>query len=232
MSNSDELDAIRQRYERRNAIPADRYSRFSLDVLARVHERQRSTVGLLSANGIRSLAGLDLLEIGCGNGANLLEFLELGAEPDKLVGNELLAERLAAARHLLPTGVHLLAGDASALPFPAHSFDIVYQSTVFSSILDDDLQERVAVAMWRWLRPGGGVLWYDFTFDNPSNRDVRGVSLRRIRALFPGARIDTRRITLAPPVARRVVRIHPSAYGLFNALPLLRTHLLCWIEKP
>lgn len=232
MSNSDELDAIRQRYERRNAIPQDRYSRFSLDVLARVQERQRSTVGLLSANGIRSLAGLDLLEIGCGNGANLLEFLELGAEPGKLVGNELLAERLAAARFLMPSSVRLLAGDASVLPFSEHSFDIVYQSTVFSSILDDSLQERVAAAMWRWLRPGGGVLWYDFTFDNPSNSDVRGVSLRRIRALFPDARIDTRRITLAPPVARRVVRMHPTAYGLFNALPFLRTHLLCWIEKP
>ncbi len=21
--------------------------------------------------------------------------------------------------------------------------------------------------MWRWVKPGGGVLWYDFTFDNP-----------------------------------------------------------------
>ena len=37
---------------------------------------------------------------------------------------------------------------------------------------------------------------------------------------------------MAPPLARSVVRLHPGLYTVFNALPLLRTHLLCWIEKP
>jgi SAM-dependent methyltransferase len=201
-------------------------------VLARVHERQRTTTALLRAHGVQSLAGLDLIEIGCGTGANLLEFLELGAAPQRLVGNELLAERLSQARGLLPDAVRLLPGDASSLPIEAGSFDLVYQSTVFSSILDDALQQRVASAMWHWLRPGGGILWYDFTFDNPRNPDVRGVPLNRVRELFPLARVDARRVTLAPPLARRVVRIHPALYGIFNRLPLLRTHLLCWIEKP
>jgi hypothetical protein len=36
---------------------------------------------------------------------------------------------------------------------------------------------------------------------------------------------------LAPPIALRVCRIHPSLYGLFNAFPFLRTHVLCWIGK-
>lgn len=43
---------------------------------------------------------------------------------------------------------------------------------------------------------------------------------------------DARRVTLAPPVARQVVRLHPSLYTLFNMTPLLRTHVLAWIEKP
>jgi hypothetical protein len=75
------------------------------------------------------------------------------------------------------------------------------------------------------------VLWYDFTVDNPRNRDVRGVPARRVRELFPQARITAQRVTLAPPIARRVVRLHPAAWTLFNALPLLRTHQLAWIEK-
>jgi ubiquinone/menaquinone biosynthesis C-methylase UbiE len=202
------------------------------EVLARVHERQRATTALLAANGVHSLAGLDVIEIGCGNGANLLEFLQLGAEPGRLVGNELLPDRLAEARRRLPEAVRLYPGDASALTFGASSFDIVYQSTVFSSVLDDALQADVAAAMWRWLRPGGAVLWYDFTVGNPRNPDVRGVPLRRIRALFPDGRLRGRRLTLAPPLARRVVRLHPGLYTVFNALPLLRTHLLCWIQKP
>ena len=86
--------------------------------------------------------------------------------------------------------------------------------------------------MWSWLRPGGAVLWYDFTYNNPRNPDVRGVPLRRVQALFPQAHITARRVTLAPPLARAVVRVHPALYGLFNSLPWLRTHILCWIEKP
>jgi hypothetical protein len=86
--------------------------------------------------------------------------------------------------------------------------------------------------MWRWLRPGGAVLWYDFTVDNPHNADVRGVPLARVRTLFPQATIVHRRVTLAPPLARAVCRVHPTLYSVFNALPLLRTHLLAWVGKP
>ena len=87
--------------------------------------------------------------------------------------------------------------------------------------------------MWSWLKPGGAVLWYDFTFDNPRNPDVRGVPLARVRALFPAAlSVEARRVTLAPPIARRVARLHPSLYTLFNTVPALRTHVLAWIAKP
>jgi hypothetical protein len=39
-------------------------------------------------------------------------------------------------------------------------------------------------------------------------------------------------VTLAPPLARAVTRIHPGLYRWFNALPPLRTHVLAWIAKP
>lgn len=79
--------------------------------------------------------------------------------------------------------------------------------------------------------PGGGVLWYDFTFNNPKNPDVRGVPVSRIKALFPTARIRLAKVTLAPPIARRVVPLSTHLYGLLNSLPFLRTHVLCYLEK-
>ena len=80
--------------------------------------------------------------------------------------------------------------------------------------------------MWRWLGPGGAVLWYDFTVDNPRNPDVRGVPLAGCARCFRRRPHQARRVTLAPPLARAVCRVHPALYALFNALPLLRTHVL------
>ena len=106
-------------------------------------------------------------------------------------------------------------------------------STVFSSLLDDAFQQRLADAMWRWLKPGGAVLWYDFTVDNPRNPDVRGVPLARVRALFPQGRADgAARHAGAAAGARACAACTRRSTLLFNALPLLRTHVLAWIEKP
>jgi SAM-dependent methyltransferase len=182
--------------------------------------------------GHKDLATLRLLEVGCGAGGNLLELLRLGFLPEHLTGIELLPERYAQAHHVLPAALMLHMGDALRIDLPAASQDIVFVSTVFSSLLDEAFQQQLAKAMWRWAKPGGGVLWYDFTVDNPRNPDVRGVPLSRIRTLFPEAIVQARRVTLAPPIARAVTRVHPGLYTLFNTLPLLRTHVLCWLAKP
>lgn len=155
----------------------------------------------------------------------------MGCAPQHLAGIELLPERYAQARQVLPLAVRLHEGDALLADVPHASQEVVLVSTVFSSVLDPDFQQRLAAALWQWLRPGGAVLWYDFTYNNPRNPDVRGVPLRRVRELFPQSRITARRVTLAPPLARALVRVHPGLYGLFNSVPWLRTHILCWIEK-
>jgi hypothetical protein len=106
----------------------------------------------------------------------------------------------------------------------------VMQSTVFTSLLDDDYRHALADKMWQIA--GDGILWYDFAYDNPQNPDVCGMPLRKVRELFPNGRFTVRRVTLAPPIGRRVTRVHPQLYTIFNFLPFLRTHLLCWIAKP
>ena len=224
-----ELQRIAERYARREA--SDRYSLLRPEVWQMWQERQRVLLKLLARRPGQP-ADWRATEVGCGAGGKLLDLLRLGLMPAHLTGVELLPERLAAARAALPEGVTLLAGDASAAPVAPGSQDLVLQSTVFSSILDDALQQRVADAMWRWLKPGGAVVWYDFTVNNPRNPDVRGVPRSRVRALFPEGRIEARRVTLAPPLARAACRVAPGLYPVLGAVPLLRTHLLAWIGKP
>ena len=230
MSEPREALAVAERYARRAA--GDRYSMRRPEVWLGLQERQRAMLQLFNRQRLPELSTLRLLEVGCGAGGNLLELLRLGFAPHHLSGIELLPERWAQARQVLPAAVTLHVGDALQIELPAQSQHIVFVSTVFSSLLDDAFQQRLADAMWRWLQPGGAVLWYDFTIDNPRNADVRGVPLRRVRKLFPRATVHARRVTLAPPIARAVTRLHPSLYGTFNLLPWLRSHALVWLGKP
>ena len=233
-AHDDELRAVAQRYARRDARPdaATRDHPLQLDVLLATQARQRALAGLLRRHAPRPVDQLQVLEVGCGSGGKLLELMALGLDPARLAGNELLPERLVAARCHLPPTLALHGGDAAALPFAPASFDLVLQSTVFSSLLDDAVQQRLAERLWCWARPGGGVLWHDFAWDNPRNPDVRGVPVARVRQLFPAARLHVRRITLAPPLGRAVARWHPALWTALDTLPFLRSHRLIWIEKP
>ena len=228
-----EVAAVAERYGRRN--PGSLYSVFRPEVVSWTQELQReilSVFGSVCGYTESDLRRLKLVDVGCGYGSHLLDFLRMGLEPQNLYGIELLPHRVAEARSRLPEALMVHEGDASTAALTPASQDVVFQSLVFSSLLDEAFQQELADQMWSWVRPGGGILWYDFVYDNPSNRDVRGVRVSRMRELFPLGRLTVRRVTLAPPISRRVCRIHPAAYGLLNALPFLRSHVLCWIEKP
>lgn len=227
-----EPGAVVARYARRQSqVPSGLYDPLAPAVYMAQQERERALIRLIRTVGLAPVAEKRVLEIGCGSGSNLLELLGLGFVPENLVANELLEERAVLARRRLPQGVRILPGDATGLDLGNDAFDVVYQSTVFTSLLDNAFQEKLARRMWQWVKPGGGILWYDFVFDNPRNPDVRGVPVRRIRELFPQADIRRWRVTLAPPISRRVTRLHPELYRVFNAFPFLRTHVLCWIGK-
>jgi SAM-dependent methyltransferase len=231
-SDPDEPALVRERYARR--VAHAHYSMFNRSALLMAQERQRAIIDVFVHLGWSDLASVRLLEVGCGGGGTLLEFLRFGFRPEHLHGIELLSARAEEARRVLPQSVRISTGDAAAIESPVSpaSQDVVYQATVFTSLLSDVFQRSLADRMWAWVRPGGGVLWYDFTVDNPRNLDVRGVPVARIRELFPAGRLRVRRLTLAPPIARTVTRLHPVMYPIFNACPWLRTHVLAWIEKP
>jgi len=226
-----ELESIVERYERRKHRDTTASDILSISAYLAYQERNRMLVRWIREYGLAPVESRKLMEVGCGTGNNLLDFLRLGFRPENMLGNDLLADRVRLARRMLPQGLAVLEGNALELDIPKESFDIVFQATVFTSILDPQLQQALADRMWTWLRPGGGILWYDFVYDNPRNSDVKGVPLSRVRDLFPDGRVSYRRVTLAPPISRLVTRISPTLYSVFNMIPPLRTHVLCWIEK-
>ncbi len=172
-----------------------------------------------------NLSNSSILEIGAGQGDNVQMLLDLGFESKKIFLNELLPERAQRIKVNHPDIV-LFEGDALTINFN-QTFDCVFQSTVFTSILEDTDRIKLANKMWNLLNPGGIILWYDFVYNNPSNLNVKKVSIQETTDLFPLAkRREIVKVTLAPPIGRRVGKM----YRLFN-LPFLRSHILAVFQK-
>lgn len=228
---AEEEQRLRATFARRAVAADSRYDPFAPAVYMAMQERERALIRLLHKHLLVSRQTATVLEVGCGTGTNLLELIRLGFDPARLTGNELIPERISIARRRLPELVRLVEGNFLDMEVGSCSYDIVYQSTVFTSILDGPARKAMAARMWELVRSGGGVLWYDFTVDNPRNRDVRGIRIREVRQLFPEGSVDVMRVTLAPPVARFLARMSPSLYTIARSIPPLRTHVLCWIQK-
>jgi ubiquinone/menaquinone biosynthesis C-methylase UbiE len=185
---------------------------------------------VLRADGLTSLAGVRILDLGCGRGATLRQYLEYDADPSLLWGIDLFSQCIEQARRSSP-GIQFLCGSASELPFPDGSFDFISQFMLFTSVLDHGLKVEIAREINRVLAPGGRFLWYDFALNNVMNPDVRGIPLAEVRQLFPNFSITSRKITLAPPIGRAIGRCGPAIYHLLSRLRPLCTHYLCLLKK-
>jgi|HubBroStandDraft_6_1064221.scaffolds.fasta_scaffold79439_2 ubiquinone/menaquinone biosynthesis C-methylase UbiE len=225
---SAESDRVRGVYVGRREVsdgPLDLYG------LCMHQERQEILLRFFRELGLASLAGLRILDVGCGSGGQLRRMIDFGAEPANCFGIDLFRKSLAGGRTVNPN-LHFVEGSGEQLPFPSSSFDLAFQFTVFTSVLDAAVRRSMAAEILRVLRPGGHFVWYDFAYSNPRNPNVRGIGRREISELLSGFRLAFRRVTLAPPIGRAAVKFSPSIYRVLNTIPLLRSHYFCFAQKP
>lgn len=227
-----EIARLRRVYDgRRAAEIAWRYAPSRPGVRYLRQRRDRAIRCLLTRRGIADLAALRILDLGCGRGAELAEWRRRGSAAEGLAGVDLMQGFARQARRAVPdAAIAVASGDE--LPFADATFDIVEQSMLFSSIIDDGMRAMVAAEALRVVKPGGFVLWYDFRIGNPRNADLRPVSLAEIARLFPGCPVDLRRVTLLPPLARALGVLAFSLGPVLEMLPALRTHYLGTIQRP
>ena len=229
---SDEIERIARAYRgyEEASLATKRWSLANRGNRAALDERQRVIGKMLAARGWLPLGSRRVLEVGCGTGAELARLLEFGAEPRSLVGVDLLAERVAAAKVAFPA-LDLRVANAERLEFSDREFDLIVAMTLFSSIRDADMARNVAGEIQRVLKPGGAVLWYDFRYDNPRNPNVHGMSEATVRSLLPALSGRLAAVTLLPPLARRLGPLTRALYPALASARPLRTHLVGLLSK-
>ena len=234
----DEVERILAEFARRErTLPGDFYSLTRPVNLFTHQQSSRHFLRLLAAEALIPLAGKKILDVGCGEGGHLLEMEKWGARRADLAGIDLIESRVARARTRLgdqpgpDSSPDVRVGSASELPWPAGRFDIVHQNTVFTSIIDDRMKRAVAGEILRVLKPDGVLIWYDFLFNNPTNPHVKGIGAREIRSLFPDCVVRLSRVTLAPPLARRLVPVTWIGSLLLEKLHVFNTHYLAIVRK-
>jgi ubiquinone/menaquinone biosynthesis C-methylase UbiE len=198
---------------------------------------------LVDFNGFK---GRTLLEVGCGIGTDLVRFARGGA----LVTGVDLAETAIdlAARNFALRGLQpgdLRVANAEALPYPDHSFDVVYGHGVVQYTADP---ARLIGECHRVLKPGGTAIFMVYNRiswlnalskvmkvaleheDAPCLRTLSIAEFKTLLAPFPSVRIVPERF----PVKSRLHKgwkgtaFNTFFVGTFNALPRAWVRPLGW----
>ena len=171
-------------------------------------------------NIAQDVTAAKVLDVGCGGGGDLYQLLRLGYVPENITGIDIQQDRLLAARRLYPS-VHFVKGDASKMEFSGGAFDLVFESTMFATLPDEELSAKIAAEMLRVCKPGGYLMLVDWRTPKPGDANYLALTRTRLErlfsvnsetelvGLFPGA--------LVPPLGRFLSKHLPSLYFLVVA---------------
>jgi len=176
-----------------------------------------------------------VLDVGCGGGGSLLNFIKLGFFPPHLTGIDILEERISRAKERFPD-VNFVHGDASSMDFLDVSFDIVTESTMFMQLTDENLAQSIADEMIRVSKSKGHIILFDWRYSKPWDQNYKALSIKRIKRLFKvESETKIRGIfkgSLIPPLGRFISKRVPSFYFIVQALmPFLVGQLAVVLKK-
>lgn len=228
---SNESDRVKKAYDARKQKGwSNRYSLFQKGTLHEMQWRERVMLSMLE----KSLGGLGdkrILDIGCGSGGTLKPFLQYGVKMENCYGIDILEDKIEEAKRSLPT-MNFACCSAENIPFEKNTFDLVTTFTCLSSVLDNNIRESICRQAMEMLHPGGWVLVYDFYVNNPNNCDVKAVKLNELKSYFSEYKYYSKRLTLLPPLSRKLAKYSMALCTLLGTIPLLRTHRLTMFQKP
>jgi len=230
---ADDVARVRAHYADRHALYAARFSFDRPEVRwawSRFTAEFAPQIDLALRRAAVDLGRARILDLGCGSGRVLRWLMGRGIPSARLLGADLIMPRLAQARRLAPA-IGLAMADGVCLPCRDGAFDVALALTTLSSMPSEPMRRGAAAELLRVVRPGGAVICYEFSHKNPLNRYTVAVGAAALRALFPGAEVACRRVTLHPMVLRALFGLGPRVLAALERIDALRSHVLAVITR-
>ena len=178
------------------------------------HCRQLESLGSLLSD--HPIDKWDCLDFGCGSGRLIRDLIEFGVQPTAVKGIEIEQSLIDTAYHYLPRDI-FYKFDGLKIPFPNESFNLVCQSTVLSSIKDEDFRHHLCDELLRVTKKGGYIFWWDkiTTVDFVGNQSLE------IEKLFKNSKIRKIDIRRKPLPGENIRKLK----GLGSLIGLLTNRL-------
>jgi ubiquinone/menaquinone biosynthesis C-methylase UbiE len=123
------------------------------------------------------MAGVSVVELGCGWGRNLHQFVELGIPERNIAAVDLIEHFITFGQSRNPA-LNITVGDATRTGFDDSAFDVVLLHTVLSAITERDLHSELLREARRLVKPAGLVIVFDIADGYPVGRaNVSGEEL-------------------------------------------------------
>jgi len=223
---SEELDRL-ERYYSEEFLPSNPWSTLRPRAYLYLRQRQRRVRQTMLECGFDTperIRQLEILDVGSGGGTNIAWLIELGADPARCSGIDLLPQRVEAARARIPN-VRWLAGDMTRADLGG-PFDFVMLLAVLTSVTQARLKQRIVDRCFSVLKPGGVLFFYDVMSrrETPGTADYKPLTYSETAAYFSGRptrwfRRDLLEEALAERITRRLgvtAAELVQATGLFN----------------
>ena len=165
--------------------------------LAATEAALRHKAAMLDALAVRR-PGLELLDLGCGPGTDLVRLAEVATPAGRVVGVDRDPRMVRTARARVSASgagsagsVTVVQGDAHDLPLGAGCLDRVWADRVLQHVTDPD---RVLAEAHRVLRPGGRFVmsepdWESLAFDHPDQESSRAFTRHIVDRIVRNAAI-------------------------------------------
>ena len=226
---TDELDRLKGVYKERESINA-KYNPVLPENYYLVNSREKIFIKSLYDNFGTDFSNIKVLDLGFCSGIDIFTLIKSGFNPQNIYGVEVIEERYNRLKTIIPT-TNLKLSSGFSLPFEDESFELIIQSTVFSSILSPDARKELADEMLRVLKPKGKIFFYDLKYNNPWNSNVLKMDKKEINRLFSDFDKKFVSVTLNPIVVRKIAKISIILCEILEKIPFFCSHYYTVITK-